>query len=159
MRERKAIVQKITPFLWFDGQAEEAATFYTSLFPGSEILDVRRSGAAGRAVSITFRLAGQDYIALNGGPQFTFSPAISLFISCDSQAEVDALWDKLSEGGTPRRCGWVDDRFGVTWQVVPRLLGVLMRGPEPARAKRVFDAMMTMTKFDIASLQRAYDAE
>ena len=155
-------MQTITPFLWFDGQAEEAATFYTALFPGSAITDVRRSAGAapnveGRVVAVTFRLAGQDYIAFNGGPHFTFTPALSLFISCDTQAEVDEFWAKLSDGGKPNRCGWVADRFGVSWQVVPRVLGDMLRDDDPARAKRVFEAMMGMHKLDIAGLQKAYD--
>lgn len=152
-------MQKITPFLWFDGQAEDAATFYTSLFPDSKITEIQRSGSGGSVFSVSFRLAGLDYIALNGGPHFSFSPAISLFISCETQDEVDDLWDKLSAGGKPHQCGWVDDRFGVTWQVVPRGLGDMLRDEDSARAKRVFDAMMTMTKLDIAGLQRAYDAQ
>lgn len=154
-------MQKITPFLWYDGQAEEAATLYVSLFEDAAILEVQRGrgsgqGLAGMATSVTFRLAGQTYIAFNGGPHFTFSPAISLFISCDTQNEIDDLWDKLSAGGKPQRCGWVQDRFGVSWQVVPRALGTMLKDEDTARAKRVFDAMMSMGKIEIADLETAY---
>ena len=156
-------MQKITPFVWFDDKAEDAAKLYTSLFKDSAITDTRRltgagPGWEGAVMSVTFKLAGQDYIALNGGPQFSFSPAISLFITCETQAEVDELWDKLSEGGKKNRCGWLTDRFGVSWQVVPRGLGEMLGGPDAARSKRVFEAMMQMTKLEIAVLRSAHDA-
>jgi predicted 3-demethylubiquinone-9 3-methyltransferase (glyoxalase superfamily) len=150
-------MQKITPFLWFDGRAEEAARFYTSIFEDSSIVSIARGGktAESPAISVTFRLAGQDYIALNGGPHFTFTPAISLFVSCETQAEVDDFWTKLSAGGEPQRCGWLKDKFGLSWQVVPRILGELLHDPDPDKAKRVMAAMMAMTKIDILGLQQA----
>jgi predicted 3-demethylubiquinone-9 3-methyltransferase (glyoxalase superfamily) len=144
----------ITPFLWFNDQAEEAATFYVSLFPGAEISSVSRYGegapvAAGKVMSVQFRLAGQEFIALNGGPQFTFSPAVSFLVSCKTQQEIDDLWDKLSTGGERQRCGWLKDRFGLTWQIVPDGLGNLIKDP------RALQAMLTMEKIEIARLEAA----
>ena len=157
-------MQRITPFLWYDGKAEEAATFYTAIFRNSRITNVMRCGAAGAGsqdsvMSVTFRLDGQDFIALNGGPQFSFSPAISFFVNCESQEEVDALWDRLVAGGKPQQCGWLTDKFGVSWQIVPSCLGEMLRDRDPARSTRVMQAMLQMIKLDIATLQRAWRGE
>jgi predicted 3-demethylubiquinone-9 3-methyltransferase (glyoxalase superfamily) len=149
-------VQKITPFLWFDGKAEEAANFYAAIFNDSKIVSVTRSGPEGTAMSVVFQLEGQEFYALNGGPHFTFSPAISFFVSCETQPEVDALWDKLSAGGEKQRCGWLKDKYGVSWQVVPKVLGRMLQDKDPVRSQRVMQAMMQMNKLDIAGLQRAY---
>jgi predicted 3-demethylubiquinone-9 3-methyltransferase (glyoxalase superfamily) len=160
-------MQKITPFLWFDTQAEEAANFYVSLFRNAEIVSVSRYGedsarASGRpegsVMTVAFRLDGQDFVALNGGPVFNFSPATSFVVNCDTQAEIDRLWDRLSAGGQPQPCGWVTDRYGVTWQIVPAALGELLNDPDPARAQRAMQAMLQMTKIDIGALQRAAGA-
>jgi predicted 3-demethylubiquinone-9 3-methyltransferase (glyoxalase superfamily) len=148
-------MQKITPFLWFDGQAEEAANFYTSIFANSKVTSVT-PGPKGTAMSVTFQLEGQDFYALNGGPQFTFSQAISFFVSCETQQEVDALWDQLSAGGQKQRCGWLKDKYGVSWQVIPTALGRLLHDKDPARSQRVMQAMMRMDKIDIAGLQQAH---
>ena len=155
-------MQKINPFMWFDHEAEEAATFYVSLFEGSAITDVSRylegsPGHAGTVMSVTFRLAGQEFIALNGGPQFSFNQAISFLVHCEDQAEVDRLWDAFGHGGDPQRCGWISDRFGVTWQIVPNALGDLLGDPDPARAQRAMQAMLQMGKIDIEGLRRAAD--
>ena len=158
--------QRITPFFWFDDQAEEAATFYTAIFPDSGIDRVVRDSkesaqAAGRkegsVMTIDFRLDGQEFAALNGGPHFKFTEAISLVIHCETQAEVDHFWDRLSEGGDPQaqQCGWLKDRFGVSWQVVPTILPELLADPDPDRAGRVFGAMFGMKKLDIEALRRA----
>jgi predicted 3-demethylubiquinone-9 3-methyltransferase (glyoxalase superfamily) len=144
--------QKITPCLWFDGQAEEAAAFYASVFPDSGVTSVI-PGPDGKALVVEFRLAGVRFLALNGGPQFTFNEAISLSIDCRSQEEVDALWAKLSAGGTPGRCGWLKDRYGVSWQVVPSVLPQLLA--DPAKAGRVMQALMGMTKLDVQALEDA----
>ena len=154
-------MQKITPFLWFDGKAEEAANFYTSIFNDSKITQVTRSGEAGpgskgSVMSVIFQLEGQEFYALNGGPHFTFSPAISFFVNCETQAEVDALWDKLSAGGEKQRCGWLKDKFGVSWQVIPTALGRLLHDKDAAKSQRVMQAMMQMDKIDIAGLERAH---
>jgi predicted 3-demethylubiquinone-9 3-methyltransferase (glyoxalase superfamily) len=145
------LTQKITPFLWFDGRAEEAARFYTSVFENSSI------ETAGD-MSVTFWLDGVKFIALNGGPQFTFTPAISFFVNCETQDEVDDLWSKLSAGGETSQCGWLRDKFGVTWQIVPSILGDLLGDEDEEKAERVMQAMLKMEKLDIAGLQRAYDA-
>jgi predicted 3-demethylubiquinone-9 3-methyltransferase (glyoxalase superfamily) len=155
-------MQKITPFLWFDGRAEEAANFYVSIFKNSKLGTVRRYGEAGpgpkgSAMSVEFQLDGHDFIALNGGPQFTFTPAISFFVNCESQEEVDAFWEKLSAGGRPNQCGWLQDKFGVSWQIIPTALGRLLGDPDPQKSNRVMQAMLRMTKIEIAGLQRAYD--
>jgi len=157
-------MQKITPFLWFDGKAEEAMNFYVSIFKNSKVVKVTRCGDAGpgpkgSVMSATFQLEGQDFFALNGGPHFTFTPAISLFVNCETQAEVDELWQKLSDGGKEERCGWLKDRFGLSWQIIPSALGKLMNDPDPQKARRVMMAMLQMGKIDIAGLQRAYDGE
>jgi predicted 3-demethylubiquinone-9 3-methyltransferase (glyoxalase superfamily) len=157
-------MQKITPFLWFDGKAEDAAKFYVSVFKkNSTIVQVTRYGEAGpgpkgTVMSATFRLHGQDVIALNGGAQFTFSPAISFFVSCETQQEVDELWEKLSEGGATDRCGWLTDKYGVSWQIVPSILGPLLNDKDAKKARRVMEAMLQMAKLDIRGLQDAYDA-
>jgi predicted 3-demethylubiquinone-9 3-methyltransferase (glyoxalase superfamily) len=146
--------QKITTFLWFDSQAEEAARFYASVFKDSH-LDGATPGPDGKVLMVEFRLAGVPFMALNGGPHFTFNEAISLYVDCNDQAEVDALWEKLSEGGGQGRCGWLKDRYGLSWQIVPSVLGKLMSDPE--RGPRVMQALMQMDKLDIQKLQDAYD--
>jgi predicted 3-demethylubiquinone-9 3-methyltransferase (glyoxalase superfamily) len=154
--------QKITPFLWFDGKAEEAMNFYVSIFKNSKVVQLTRYGDAGpgpkgTVMSAIFQLEGQEFYALNGGPQFKFSPAISLFVNCETQQEVDELWEKLSAGGKTNRCGWLDDKFGVTWQIIPTTLGRLLQDKDAVRANRVMKAMMQMDKIDIARLQQAYE--
>jgi predicted 3-demethylubiquinone-9 3-methyltransferase (glyoxalase superfamily) len=154
--------QKITTFLWFDREAEEAARFYTSIFEDSKILAVARYGDAGpgpkgSVMTVEFQLAGQRFLALNGGPHFKFTEAISLVVDCETQEEVDALWGKLtSGGGREAPCGWLKDRFGLSWQIVPSALGQLMQDPDPERSKRVMQAMLQMKKLDIAALKRAH---
>jgi predicted 3-demethylubiquinone-9 3-methyltransferase (glyoxalase superfamily) len=155
-------MQKITPYLWFDHQAEEAANFYTSIFKNSKIVSVTRYGEAGPGLAgsvmvVSFQLEGQDFTALNGGPEFSFTPAISLYVDCATQEEVDRLWEKLTLGGEESQCGWLVDKFGVSWQIVPRALGVLMSDPDPEKSQRVMQAMLQMSKIDVAALQRAYD--
>jgi len=157
-------MQKITPFLWFDGKAEEAANFYTSIFKNSKIIDIRRypdGGPApkGTVMSATFQLDGQDFIALNGGPMFTFSPAISFFVNCHTQEEVDELWEKLSAGGEKQRCGWLKDKFGVSWQIIPTALGQMLQDKDAEKSKRVMQAMMQMDKIDIKRLKQAYEQQ
>ncbi len=157
-------MQKITPFLWFDNQAEEAARFYTSIFKNSRILSVSRypegsPGPAGSVMVVTFELEGQKFMALNGGPVFKFTEAISLFVDCDTQEEVDELWSRLSEGGQEVECGWLKDRYGLCWQIVPRILLEMMSDPDPAKSARVTQAMLKMVKLDIAALKRAYAGE
>ena len=153
-------MQKITPFLWFDNQAEEAINFYTSIFKNSRVLSVSRYGEAGpgpqgTVMSGTFQLEGQEFMALNGGPQFTFTPAISFFVNCETQAEVDDLWEKLSEGGETEQCGWLRDKFGLSWQIVPTVLGELLNDPDAEKSRRVMEAMLQMVKLDIAGLEQA----
>jgi predicted 3-demethylubiquinone-9 3-methyltransferase (glyoxalase superfamily) len=150
-------MQKIRPFLWFDGKAEEAMNFYISIFKNSKIVNVSRSGAEGRVSGCTFQLDGHEFIALNGGPQFTFSPAISFFVNCEMQPEVDELWEKLSEGGEKGRCGWLKDKYGVSWQVIPSVLGKMLQDSDAMKAKRVAKAMLQMAKIDINTLKQAYD--
>src|SRR5437764_4390673 len=150
--------QKITPFLWFDHQAEEAANFYVSLFPDSAVTGVT-PGPDGKPLVVAFRLAGVEFLALNGGPHFKFNEAVSLSIDCRSQAEVDELWEKLSAGGSKGQCGWLKDRYGLSWQVVPAVLPELLNDPDRAKAGRVMEAVMGMTKLDIAALQAAADRE
>jgi predicted 3-demethylubiquinone-9 3-methyltransferase (glyoxalase superfamily) len=153
---------KITPFLWFDGKAEEAMNFYVSVFKNSKVVRVSRYGEAGpgpkgTVMSATFQLDGQDFFALNGGPQFTFSPAISFFVNCETQQEVDELWEKLSEDGEKNRCGWLKDKYGLSWQIIPSVLGQLLQDKDVEKANRVMKAMLQMDKIDIKRLQQAYD--
>ena len=156
-------MQKITTFLWFDHQAEEAVKFYTSVFKNSKILNILRCGEAGpgpagSVLTVEFELEGQEFVALNGGPMFKFNEAISLWVRCETQAEIDHYWDKLiSGGGEPSMCGWLKDKYGLWWQLVPTVLPKLLSDPDPAKAKRATEAMMKMQKLDIAALQRAYD--
>ena len=157
-------MQKIVPFLWLGGQADEAVNFYTSIFKNAMITSVTRYGDAGPGpkgsiMSATFELDGQEFYALNGGPMFKFSPAISFFVKCESQEEVDYYWSKLAAGGQTNQCGWLQDKFGVSWQVVPTLLGKLLGDKDAAKANRVMQAMLKMTKLDVAGLQRAYDGQ
>jgi predicted 3-demethylubiquinone-9 3-methyltransferase (glyoxalase superfamily) len=154
---------KITPFLWFDGQAEEAMNFYVSIFKNSKVGKVSRYGEGGpgpkgAAMSVTFQLEGQEFMALNGGPHFSFTPAISLFVNCETQQEVDELWEKLSEGGEKSRCGWVKDKFGLSWQIIPSALGRMLQDKDAKKARSVMQAMLQMNKIEIDGLQRAYDA-
>lgn len=156
-------MRKITPFLWFDSQAEEAARFYVSIFQNAKIVDVSRYGGAGpgnpgSVMTVSFVLDGQDFIALNGGPHFRFNEAISLFVRCEGQREVDELWDRLCAGGEPGRCGWLKDRYGISWQIIPTVLQALLQDPDPQKSSRVMQAMLTMQKLDIAALKQAYDA-
>ncbi len=156
-------MQKITPFLWFDTQAEEAAKFYASVFPNSKILKTARYGEAGpgpkgSVMTVEFELDGQRMIALNGGPQFKFTEAISLSVDCRDQKEVDHYWSKLSQGGQESMCGWLKDRYGLSWQVNPAILGELLAGPDAKKAKRVMEAMLRMKKIDIAALKAAAEA-
>ena len=150
-------MQKITPFLWFDNQAEEAMIFYTSIFKNSKPGRVSRNGDAGKVMSVTFQLEGQEFMALNGGPHFSFTPAISLFVDCKTQGEVDELWEKLSAGGKKERCGWLKDKYGLSWQIIPSALGEMMQDKDPAKSKRVMQAMLQMEKIDIAGLRKAYE--
>jgi predicted 3-demethylubiquinone-9 3-methyltransferase (glyoxalase superfamily) len=157
-------MQKITPFLWFDGKAEEAMNFYVSIFKNSKVGKVSRYGEAGpgpkgSVMSATFQLDGQEFFALNGGPQFSFTPAISFFVNCETQQEVDELWEKLSDGGRKDRCGWLADKYGLSWQIVPSILGKLLQDPDPKKASQVMQAMLKMDKFDIKDLQQAHDQE
>ncbi len=155
-------MQKITPFLWFDHQAEDAMNFYTSIFPNSKITGVSRYGDAGpgkpgTVMTGSFVLDGQEFTALNGGPEYKFTPAISFYVNCETQAEVDGLWEKLSAGGEKGPCGWLTDRFGVSWQIIPIALTRLLGDPDPERSQRVMKAMLQMSKIDIAGLERAYN--
>jgi predicted 3-demethylubiquinone-9 3-methyltransferase (glyoxalase superfamily) len=155
-------MQKITTFLTYAGGAEDAARFYVSVFPNSRIRAITRYGEgapapAGSVMTVAFELDGQGFVALNGGPHFQFSEGISLSVSCETQDEVDRYWEKLSEGGEKGPCGWLKDQFGVSWQVNPRVLGEMLGDPDSAKAKRAMDAMLTMTKIDIAALERAYE--
>src|SRR3981189_1348045 len=139
-------MKKITPFLWFNGKAEEAMKFYVSIFKNAKILNANR-----------FELEGQEFLVLNGGPQFTFTPAISFFVNCETQQEVDELWDKLSDGGKKERCGWLKDKYGLSWQIVPSILGKLLGDKDAAKSKRVMQAMLQMDKLEIKGLQNAHD--
>jgi predicted 3-demethylubiquinone-9 3-methyltransferase (glyoxalase superfamily) len=143
-------VQKIIPFLWFDGKAEEAAKFYVSIFKDSQVLKAT-------PMSVTFQLEGQPFYALNGGPQFKFTPAISLFVNCETQQEVDDLWSKLSAGGSDEQCGWLKDKYGLSWQIIPTTLGRMLGDKDPKKANSVMQAMLKMKKIDIKGLQQAYD--
>lgn len=153
-------MQKISPCLWFDNNAEEAVDFYLSVFKDSKIVSVMRYGEAGpgpsgSVMAITFHLEGQEFMALNGGPLFTFSPAISFFVKCETQDAIDELWEKLSAGGTKDRCGWLKDRYGVSWQIVPPVLGELLQSQDGNTSRRVMEAMLTMDKLDIQTLKQA----
>jgi predicted 3-demethylubiquinone-9 3-methyltransferase (glyoxalase superfamily) len=155
-------MQKITPFLWFDGKAEEAAQFYVSIFKNSKIAGISRygeqgPGPKGSVMVVAFQLDGQEFNALNGGPQFTFSPAISFVVNCHTQQEVDELWEKLSAGGEKQRCGWLKDKFGVSWQIVPSVLPKMLQESASEKSNRVINAVMQMDKLDIAGLKRAYE--
>ena len=170
-------MQKITPFMWFDDQAEEAANFYVSIFSNrggsaahgrAEIVDVARYGEAGAQASgrpegsvmtVMFRLDGQEFTALNGGPEFKFTEAVSFMVNCENQEEVDELWDKLSEGGEQGPCGWLKDKYGFSWQIVPTALGEMLRDEDPKKAERVMAAMLQMKKIDIQALKEAYEEE
>jgi predicted 3-demethylubiquinone-9 3-methyltransferase (glyoxalase superfamily) len=159
-------MQKITPFLWFDNQSEEAVNFYASIFKNSKIGSIARYGDEGAEVSgqpkgsvmtVAFELEGQKFVALNGGPHFTFSPAISFVVNCETQEEVDELWEKLSEGGEKQRCAWLTDKYGVSWQIVPTVLVEMLHDKDAEKAKRVMNAMLQMDKIDIAGLKQAYE--
>jgi len=160
--------QKITPFLWFQDQAEEAARFYASVFKNSKITSISRYGESGAEVSgmpegsvmtVTFNIEGQEFVALNGGPVFNFTPAISFYVNCETQEEVDYYWEKLTDGGDERaqQCGWLQDRFGVSWQIVPAAMIRMMNDPDPAKSNRVTQAMIRMKKLDLNVLMKAYD--
>ena len=161
-------MQKITPCLWFDNQAEEAAQFYTSIFKNSKIVQIshysesaaKMSGKpVGSALTVTFQLEGQDFMALNGGPVFKFSPAISLMVSCETQEEVDRIWEKLSYDKPSEQCGWLKDKYGVSWQIVPAALGKLMQDKDAKKVERVMKALLQMTKLDIEALRQAFESE
>ena len=154
------LAQKITPFLWFNDNAEEAANFYTSIFEDSEIVSVTRYGEAGprpagSIMTVNFEIEGQEFVALNGGPLFTFTEAVSFVVNCDTQEEIDRFWEKLSAGGEKSRCGWLTDRFGLSWQIVPRVLSELVTSGDPQRSDRVMKALLGMDKLDLAALRRA----
>jgi predicted 3-demethylubiquinone-9 3-methyltransferase (glyoxalase superfamily) len=155
---------RITPFLWFDTQAEEAANFYVSVFNNSKLVNITRYGEAGpgpkgSVMTVVFELDGQEFIALNGGPQFTFTEAISFSVDCKTQEELDEFWEKLSEGGEEGPCGWLKDKYGLSWQINPTILGEMLNDPDPEKSKRVMEAMLTMNKIDIAGLKRAYEEQ
>jgi predicted 3-demethylubiquinone-9 3-methyltransferase (glyoxalase superfamily) len=155
-------MQKITPFLWFDGQAEEAVNFYVSIFKNSIVVSMARYGDAGpgpkgSVMTAAFQLEGQNFVALNGGPQYKFTPAISFVVNCETQEELDDLWEKLSAGGRKDRCAWLTDKFGVSWQIVPTILSKLLLDKDPEKSKRVMQAMLQMDKIDISVLQQAYN--
>ena len=157
-------MQKIVTFLWFDNQAEEAANFYTSIFKNSKIGKISRYGDAGpgpkgSVMSVTFQLEGQEFFALNGGPHFKFTPAISLFVNCETQEEVDTLWSKLAAGGREDRCGWLTDKYGLSWQIIPKVLGELLGHSDPQTAQRAMKAMLQMSKIDIQKLKDAANAK
>jgi predicted 3-demethylubiquinone-9 3-methyltransferase (glyoxalase superfamily) len=159
---KEHLMQKITPFLWFDGNAEEATNFYVSVFKNSKVVSVMRYGAAGpgpkgTVMGVTFELEGQQFHALNGGPKFAFTPAISLFVNCETQQEVDDLWEKLSDGGEKQRCGWLKDRYGLSWQIVPSILGELLQSQDAEKSSRAMKAMLQMDKIDSEGLKQAYD--
>jgi len=155
-------LQRITPFLWFDRDAEDAARFYTSIFENSRIVSLSRYGDAGpgpkgSVMVVVFELAGQRFMALNGGPQFKFTEAVSFLVDCETQRDVDGLWSRLSDGGATGRCGWLKDKFGLSWQIVPTALGRMMADKDPGKSRRVMEAMLQMDKLDIARLQHAYN--
>ena len=155
-------MQKITPFLWFDNQAEEAMNFYISVFDNSKIVNVTRygeagPGPAGAVMTAAFEIAGQEFIALNGGPHFKFTEAVSFSVNCETQEEVDEFWERLSEGGEKGRCGWLKDKYGLSWQINPTALGEMLQDEEAEKAKRVMEAMLQMDKIDIEALKQAYE--
>ena len=159
-------MQKITPFLWFDDKAEEAVNLYVSVFKNSEITGITRYGEAGSEVAgrpkgtimtIAFQIEGQEFVALNGGPVFTFSPAISFVVNCETQEEVDKLWERLSEGGETEQCGWLRDKYGVSWQIVPTILAEMLQDKNAEKSARVMKAMLQMNKIDIKSLKKAHE--
>ena len=157
-------MQKIRPCLWFDGNALDAARFYTSIFKNSRITDSKHygdegPGESGQVMAVNFELDGLEFMALNGGPEYSFTPAISMFVSCETQAEIDDLWDKLCAGGRPVQCGWLQDKFGLSWQIVPTVLGELLSDQDDEKSSRVMHAMLGMTKLDIAGLKRAHDLQ
>jgi len=157
-------MQKITPFLWFNNQAEDAMNFYISVFKNSQKVSITRYGEAGpgrkgTVMTARFLLEGQEFVALNGGPVFTFSPAISFVVNCETQEEVDRLWEKLSDGGEKQQCGWLKDKFGVSWQIVPDILVKLLNDPDPVKSQRVMKAMLPMGKIDIKILKQAYNGK
>src|ERR1700680_5094449 len=163
-KREENLMQKITPFLWFDGNAEEAMNFYVSVFKNSKVGRVTRYGEAGpgpkgTVMSATFQLDGQEFYALNGGPLFSFTPAISFFVNCETQQEVDELWEKLSEGGEKNRCGWLKDKYGLSCQIIPSALGKMLGDKDPEKSKRVMEAMLQMDKIDIKGLQKAYEGK
>jgi predicted 3-demethylubiquinone-9 3-methyltransferase (glyoxalase superfamily) len=154
-------MQKITPFLWFDSQAEEAANFYVSVFKNSKIVKIARYGKAGpgpkgSVMTVAFELDGQQFVALNGGPYYAFTPAVSFLVRCKMQEEVDRFWEKLSEGGEIVQCGWLKDRYGMSWQIVPSVLEEMLNDPDHAKSQRVMEAMLQMKKIEIAGLEKAY---
>ena len=152
-------MQKITPFLWFDTQAEEAMNFYTSIFKNSKVLGVT-PGPNGKAMSVNFELEGQEFIGLNAGPQFKFNESISFLVDCKTQAEVDELWEKLTaDGGEEGRCGWLKDKYGLSWQIIPTALNEMLSDPDPKKAGRAMQAMLQMNKIDMEGLQRAYNGQ
>jgi len=152
------VMPTITPFLWFDTQAEEAMTFYTSIFKRSKVISVSR--AQGKVMSVQFELEGQRFTGLNAGPQFKFTEAISFFVACDTQQEIDEFWIKLiADGGAPSRCGWLKDKFGLSWQIVPKTLGQMLGDKDPVKSKRAFDAMLQMDKLDVKQLQKAFNGD
>jgi len=155
-------MQKITPFLWFDNNAEEAVNFYVSIFKNSKVVSIARYGDAGpgpkgSVMTAKFQLNGQEFVALNGGPHFKFTEAISFVVNCETQREVDEFWEKLSEGGEESRCGWLKDKYGLSWQIVPTILVELLQDKDPEKAKRVMEAMLQMNKIDIKKLKQAYE--
>ena len=157
-------MQKITPFLWFDNQAEEAMNFYVSVFSNAKNMSITRygeagPGAKGTVMTAKFQIEGQEFVALNGGPVFTFSPAISFVVNCETQEEVDRLWEKLSDGGEKQQCGWLKDKFGVSWQIVPVVLTEMLSDPDPVKSQRVMKAMLPMGKIDIKKLKQAYNGK
>jgi predicted 3-demethylubiquinone-9 3-methyltransferase (glyoxalase superfamily) len=161
-------MQKITAFLWFDNQAEEAVKFYTSIFKNSKIKGVTRYGEAGAEVSgrpkgtvmtVTFEVEGQEFVALNGGPHFKFTEAISFVVNCEKQDDVDELWEKLSEGGEKGQCGWLKDKYGMSWQIVPTVLGEMLQDRDPKKSEKVMKAMLQMGKIDIKTLKQAYELQ
>jgi predicted 3-demethylubiquinone-9 3-methyltransferase (glyoxalase superfamily) len=163
--KHKRISKKFTPHLWFEDNAEEAAKFYTSIFKNSRVIDITHYGESaaevsgrpkGTVMTVTFELEGQQFIALNGGPIFKFSPAISFLVSCETQQEIDDLWEKLSEGGEQEQCGWLKDKFGVSWQIVPSILGKMIHHKDVNKSERVIKAFLQMKKLDIQNLQKAY---